>query len=41
MQESKNWIEWIEAVRHATGGASSGAGGGDPWRASCRLARMG
>ena len=23
MQESKNWIEWIEAVRHATGGASS------------------
>ena len=30
MQESKNWIEWIEAVRHAVGGASSGAGGGDP-----------
>ena len=25
MQESKNWIEWIEAVRHAVGGASSGA----------------
>ena len=30
MQESKNWIEWIEVVRHAVGGASSGAGGGDP-----------
>ena len=30
MQESKNWIEWIEAVRHAVGGASSGVGGGDP-----------
>ena len=29
MQESKNWIEWIEAVRHAVGGAG-GDGGGDP-----------
>ena len=33
MQESKNWIEWIEAVRHAVGDASSGASS-DP------LARM-
>ena len=25
MQNTKHWSEWIEAVRHATGGASSGA----------------
>ncbi len=34
MQNTKHWSAWIEAVRHATGGASSGAtggaGGGDP-----------